>query len=354
VRLNLIVVLCLLAGCATTPQSSARYWNLDGCVSARSPHVRFNRPNGDQLVIVPRQSCEALKSATQKIESASGYPLSRVLIADLQDPNAFASRDKEGKPIAVVTLGMLSSLGSDEDAWAGLMGHEVAHLVKRHAEGRDAARAGAQGAGNVVANVISYTVPGVGGLIGGTIAGTAAQMAVYGSYTRPQEAEADELGLQWMVAAGYDPRGLVRLFEILGRRASAPSFLSTHPAAADRAQAVDAFIATNPVQALSSIAANRRALAPSYQASATMPIGAVQAASCRDATSEIRLTTLCLTADGCNHQVEAIKKFCTNAATGSCSAAREQLTTYCYRGSLAFSDRACEVAARQVGVYCAD
>lgn len=239
-------MLCLVGGCATSPLSGARYWQIDGCTSRPTDNVRFNRADGTQIAIVPRRTCEAINSAALKIQSASGFYLSRVLIADPDDPNAFATRDKNGNPIAIVTLGMMTSLGSDEDAWAGLLGHEIAHLVRRHSDSRADAQASARGAGEVIANVVSMAVPGVGGFIGGTVAGTATQMAVYGSYTRPQEAEADELGLQWMVAAGYDPRGLLRLFDVLRRRASMPAFLSTHPAAQDRTQAVEAFIAGIP------------------------------------------------------------------------------------------------------------
>jgi hypothetical protein len=67
-------------------------------------------------------------------------------------------------------------------------------------------------------------------------------MAMYGAYTRPQEAEADQLGLTWMVAAGYDPRGLTRLFEILSKQSSLPAFLSTHPGAEDRAKTVQDYV----------------------------------------------------------------------------------------------------------------
>jgi predicted Zn-dependent protease len=98
-----------------------------------------------------------------------------------------------------------------------------------------------------LANVVSYAIPGVGGLVGGTIAGTAAQNAVYGAYTRPQEAEADQVGLQWMVAAGYDPQGMLRLFKALSASGSSsmPAFLSTHPANEERVKVVEAFIASS-------------------------------------------------------------------------------------------------------------
>jgi len=347
-RWSAVIAICLLAsGCATTPPTGTRWWLMHACTSVATYNVRFNAADGTHIATVPRRSCEAGNSAVRKIQAESGFYVSQVVIADPMEPNAFATRDKNGNPIVVITLGMMSALGSDEDAWAGLVGHEIAHLVKRHGDSRADAQSTARGAGNVLANVVSLAVPGVGGFVGGTVAGTAAQMAVYGSYTRPQEAEADELGLQWMVAAGYDPRGLLRLFEVLGRRASVPAFLSTHPATQDRASAVELFIAKQPTPTRSSSST----VTP---ARTTVPGNVIAAVDCKDATSEIRLKTLCLTTDGCRYQVEAIKKYCGNATKERCAAAYEQLPTFCERGSKAYSDRSCETAANRVAVSCAD
>jgi predicted Zn-dependent protease len=240
-----ILALCsvlLLAGCASTgPTASTRYWNLETCVGLPNPNIRVGRAD-QSVVVIPRANCERVKSAAVKIQEKADLRLAYIYIADLDMINAFATRDKNGNPVVILTLGMLLSLGADEDAWAGLMGHEIAHLVRNHAAGRQDAQTGAQLTGNVLANVVSALVPGVGGAVAGTITGTVAQNAMYGAYTRPQEAEADELGLKWMVAAGYDPRGLRGLFEIFGRQSSVPAFLSTHPGAEDRFKMVQDYI----------------------------------------------------------------------------------------------------------------
>lgn len=332
-----------VTGCATTPRSNARYWKLEQCSTAPSLTVRFNRPDGTVITTIPRETCQRLDAATKKIQSVANYDVKQVFISDDEQPNAFASLAKDGKPIAAVTIGMLSAVKSDEAAWAGLMGHEIAHHVKRHREGRKSAKGASEATGNVVANVISMAVPGVGGVIGGMVGGTVAQNAVYGAYTRPQEAEADELGLRWMVEAGYDPRGLSRLFESLGKNSSVPAFLSTHPASDDRARMVETFIASRP----NLVAGNA---AP--QLSIAQPVGPVAARNCEDSTSEIRLKTLCLSTDGCEQEIRAITKFCSNARNDSCVAARDQLPTYCNRVSKAYSDRACDAAVSKVRVYC--
>jgi predicted Zn-dependent protease len=234
-----------LAGCATTPLQNARYWKIEACSGGPTPNVRFTRADNSTLAIVPRVSCETVVGAAGKISAVANYRADQIFIADPDVPNAFATLNKEQRPIIVVTMGMLSALGSDEAAWAGLLGHEIAHHVRNHGAGRKNAQAEAQAGGNAVANILGALIPGVGGFVAGTVGGTTTNMALYGNFTRPQEREADELGLQWMVAAGYDPRGMERLFDMLGKHsAGLPGFLSTHPGAEDRAKMVQDFIAT--------------------------------------------------------------------------------------------------------------
>ena len=51
-------------------------------------------------------------------------------------------------------------------------------------------------------------------------------------YGRDDELESDKLGVRFMVEAGYDPRAMIRVMEILrdaGGGGSQPEFFSTHP-----------------------------------------------------------------------------------------------------------------------------
>ena len=365
-RLWLALLLLALGGCASTsaPRTQATFWPLDHCVTAEIENVPFQRPGSPEpAAVIPKRTCEAMKLASEKIQAASGYDLSGVFIVERADPNAFATRDRKGQPIAVVTTGMMSTLVDDEHAWAGLLGHEVAHLVRRHSDVRAGAQAKARGAGNVVGQVISAAVPGVGGIIGGTIAATATQMAVFSSYTRPQETEADEFGMQWMVDAGYDPRGLVRLFDALsaarGGSGSMPSFLSTHPALEERRLAVETFIAKGPTPR--PLPERKPTPVPAIaetepQATPTGFAGSViaDARDCDEATSERRLQAICSSPDGCLYEMQAIAKFCAKGRADSCTAPQEHLFTYCSERSGAYSEKDCQLTARQVRTQCAD
>ncbi len=242
------IVLCFatfafLAGCATNPLQNARFWKVEKCTGMGTPDVRFTRADSSTLAIVPRASCAALVAAAGKIQGVANYQVNQIWIADTEAPNAFATLDKSQRRLIVVTMGMLKALGSDEAAWAGLLGHEIAHHFRNHREGRAEAQAGARAAGQAAGNVIAQLIPGLGGFVAGNAANFAATNALYGAYTRPQESEADSLGIKWMVAAGYDPRGMERLFNVLGKHsAGLPGFLSTHPGAEDRGQMVRDFI----------------------------------------------------------------------------------------------------------------
>lgn len=234
-----------LVGCASNPLQHAQFWSIDQCVSAPSAQIQFKTKDGSTLATVPRANCLAVAAAARKIEAVAGYHADRILIASIEDLNAFATLDKSNKPVIVVTVGMLTTLGSDEAAWAGLLGHEIAHHIRHHGQGRAEAKTGAQQTGQAAGNLIAQLIPGVGGFIAGNAANFAATNAIYGAYTRPQESEADELGLRWMAASGYDPKGMERLFDELAKdRPGLPTFLSTHPGAEDRAQMVRRFIAT--------------------------------------------------------------------------------------------------------------
>lgn len=140
--------------------------------------------------------------------------------------NAFAL---PGGKIGVHT-GLLN-VARDQNQLATVVGHEVAHVLARHANERVSTNAVAQTglqAAQILAGAASPAKQQLFGLLG-----LGAQVGVLLPFSRAQESEADLLGLDLMARAGFDPRASVTLWQNMAAASSGgggPAFLSTHPA----------------------------------------------------------------------------------------------------------------------------
>jgi predicted Zn-dependent protease len=127
---------------------------------------------------------------------------------------------------------------------AGVMGHEVGHVARRHIA-HNYNRQRNTGLLHQVA-VIGAGVAGGSAAAGAVnLLGGIAGVAYLNTFGREAEADADAFAVDVLPKAGYDPRGLVTFFDTLAREGGSggPSFLSSHPAPKDRIQATSARIA---------------------------------------------------------------------------------------------------------------
>src|SRR5688572_28297730 len=120
---------------------------------------------------------------------------------------------------------------------AGVMAHEIAHGVERHGTEQMTKAYGLE----MIATVLLGQSTNQLAQIAAQIAGTGA----LASFSRDDEREADRLGTRMMARAGYDPRGMVTMFEELmrmnqGRQSSVSQFFSTHPLTQSRINEVNA------------------------------------------------------------------------------------------------------------------
>lgn len=158
--------------------------------------------------------------------------------------NAFAL---PGGPI-YVNVGTINA--GTEAELAGVMGHEISHVVMRHS-----ARQAAKAAMSQVPLAILGGVLGVG--VGGWV-GSLAQMglsigagSVFMKYSRDAETEADMVGAQIIYDADYDPNALVTFFQKLKAQqgdSGGPSFLASHPDSGNRAKNVSSILSRFPVK----------------------------------------------------------------------------------------------------------
>jgi beta-barrel assembly-enhancing protease len=154
---------------------------------------------------------------------------------NLKDINAFAL---PGGPM-FVNRGMIEA-AQDEGEVAGVMAHELAHVLLRHGTANATKAQGFQiGA---IAGAIA------GAIIGGGWGEAIARGSQFGlgtwllKYSRDYEKQADLLGAQIMARAGYDPRDLARMFETIQKegKGSPPQWLSSHPNPGNRTQYINA------------------------------------------------------------------------------------------------------------------
>lgn len=168
----------------------------------------------------------------------------RFYVVENEEINAFAI---PGGAMYVNTGLMLAVSNAAE--LAGVLSHEMGHVTARHVA-KMARRSRNTG---FVANIF-YLLVGI--LTGnpylanaGGMAGQVAGQAYITTYTRDAEREADALAVETMVHAGWNPEGMVTMFETLKREhpgGGGPQFLSSHPATDERIANVRRDIAQYP------------------------------------------------------------------------------------------------------------
>jgi predicted Zn-dependent protease len=163
----------------------------------------------------------------------SPYKFSFHVLADPRTVNAFAL---PGGPI-FITEGLLRLLKSEAEL-AGVLGHEIGHVIARHSSERLAKQQLTQGLlGALVVGTGDYSTAQIGQVVGSMI-----NM----SYGREDELESDALGIRIMAEARYDPRAMIRVMEVLAKASGGsrqPEFFSTHPAPENRAERIKQEIA---------------------------------------------------------------------------------------------------------------
>lgn len=163
-----------------------------------------------------------------------------VAVFDTEDVNAFVM---PGNRVGIYR-GMME-LAENDDQLSTVLGHEVGHAVRRHANRRMSRAMLAQGAlmAGQVAVASSDELDEYGPMIA-ALGGAAVQFGVILPYSRQSELEADRDGVDYMHAAGYDVREAVRLWELMDAQSSTrpPVFMSTHPDPRQRAAALTNYI----------------------------------------------------------------------------------------------------------------
>lgn len=157
------------------------------------------------------------------------------VLADEQGINAFALPGGQ----VFITAGLMNRLQTIGQL-AGVLGHEIGHVVARHGAEHLAKAKLTQGlTGAAVLATYDPQNP--------SSRGAAAMAALIGQvvnlkFGREDELESDRLGVHLMAEAGYDPRSLLQVMEILAEAAQGPrppEFFSTHPNPEQRLERIE-------------------------------------------------------------------------------------------------------------------
>ena len=234
-----------------------------GCQVSQDEEVQLGRRNAEQVdAQLPLVRDPVATNYVQQLGASIARTTARsdlewrFRIIDSREVNAFALPGG----FIYVNRGLIER--TDQlDELAGVLGHEIGHVVQRHS----------------VRQLEKQTKTGVAVEIGcrltdlcnSDVARAAIQVggaALFARYSRQDEAEADSVALEYVIDAGIDPRGIPSLFEkLIEERRRSPmrieGFFASHPLEEDRVAATRREIAALDPSALQGL----RQDDPSYQ-----------------------------------------------------------------------------------------
>jgi predicted Zn-dependent protease len=166
------------------------------------------------------------------------------------------------------------------DELAGVMGHEIEHVVRRHSvkqmEQMQGANVGVALACTLT-NICSNQAAAAAINVGGT--------AIFAKFSRADEVQADEGGFQNVINAGISPEGMLSFFQKLlaeeqqSNNSNVSSWFSDHPGTQDRIADIQRMLAQVPASQLRSLTTDTQAFQSMKRRVMSLPPAPKQAAS---------------------------------------------------------------------------
>ncbi len=256
-RLGAALLCGLNAGCATPAYSVRGTPVPEESASARQIELAISRVQGEQfaqegarpLKMGERPFGFDIQGFADRIAPVTERPTLqyRVYLAQDKDPNAAALADGR----IYVTTGMLQYLVGQPDATdklAFVLSHELAHTVAQHLVKRYRRLQQQQVFMSLAAAGAAMATRGAGaqgqqlGQFALDIASLLNDVALSG-YSQDQELEADQLGIRYVIRAGFRPEPALDLLKDFAKYEAAFAFLRTHPYAETRQEYLRRYLA---------------------------------------------------------------------------------------------------------------
>lgn len=233
----------ILAGCQTNPVSGRTQLVLVSEEQAQSSSAKAYAQTLNEARQKGKLSSNAalnnrVKHITDRliVQAGNMYPPSRdwkwsVAVIDEPTLNAWCM---PGGKMAIYT-GIIEKLKLSDDEIAQVMGHEISHAILGHGRERMSRAMATQGGLQIGSILAGHDL---------TVLAPVADIALTLPNSRENESEADRYGIELAARAGYDPHAAISLWEKMSQASGngPPQFLSTHPAPANRIQALSALV----------------------------------------------------------------------------------------------------------------
>ena len=212
-----------LAGCATNPVTGKKELNFLSLEDEERMGAESDLGIVAQYGVVDDTKLTAyVQSIGNQLVPVSHMPEEDFEFRVLDDPvvNAFALPGG----YVYVTRGIMAYL-NDEAALAGIMGHEVGHVTARHSAQRYTQQL-LLGMGAGTLGQLFKNIPLAADILGGS----ASLMLL--KYSRDDERQSDQLGVEYATKVGYDTRPMAEFFHTLDQLSGdhqLPGWASTHP-----------------------------------------------------------------------------------------------------------------------------
>ncbi len=208
-------------GVQSAPEMAAQ---MGGEVDPHSQSAALVREVGERLV-------------TESVAAQSHYQFQFHLLRDPEMVNAFALPGGQ----IFITNGLLKRL-QNEAQLAGVLGHEIGHVIHRHAAQHMAK--GQFGQILVTAVGVASSDERHSGSSSQQVAAMVNSMMTL-KYGREDETQSDQFGLEAMTASGFDPQQMLGVMKILAEVSKGnrqPEWLASHPHPEHRAEQIEAWL----------------------------------------------------------------------------------------------------------------